>query len=698
MRSLSLFLLAFLLGPVLGAQSFYINKKISEPNRSIGSLTGYAVRLSGDYAFISSPESPYDTSGANPIPRSGFVTIYKQDAQGNWNLNQRIQSSTRSNNGQFGWSLDVDDTTLVVGARQELVGTFFNNGTAHVFKLRNGRWVHEQRLIPDDTTAGPFFGESVAVSGTTIVVGAERNRTDSAGNNTLVNAGAAYVYEYINGSWAYQEKLSAGVRTAGYFGRAVEIDGDRIAISAPEEWVQNGVPLGYYGAVYIFDKDNNGNWNESIHIADSSFRGGAKFLVLRDSMLLRPSENYSANPIFGMGAVFYLKLGATSWMKQQTITAANPNVYDGFGWGLSFDGNRLAVSVPNDDENPQGLDTIAGSGSVFLYNYDPQSDLFSYTQTVVASDRGFPLSELDNFSRRAVAIDGLNLLVGCYFDKQDSLNQGQVLSGGSAYFYDTICNAVFNPISDTICFGDSLLFDGFYLTAGGTYRDVMPLAASNGCDSIVDLSLYVIPEARDSIQVQACQTYTTRGGLKVNQSGFYTDTISFANACDSIIVQDVTVNTVDTSVVRMTGGLKAQAQNATFQWIDCQTGQALTGETRDSLIVGGLTQDRFYAVVVTQNGCSDTSYCFKFERDLSLASLKLAQVELFPNPGSGFEIKSPGDVGVSYVEILDVQGRVLHQIDQPKGRIALNLTEGLYQIRGRLNDGRQFQVSWIYEE
>lgn len=662
----------------VSAQSFYINKKISDPNRTVGSLTGFCVKLSDDFAFIANPESPYDTTGANPVPRAGNVMIYKKDLAGNWNLFQRIQPTNRSFNGQFGWSMDVEDTTLVVGARQELVGTFFNSGSAYVFKLRNGRWVLDQRLIADDTTANPFFGESVAVSGSTIVVGAERNRTDSAGNNLLTNAGAAYVYEYVAGQWQYQEKLSASVRTSSFFGRAVDISGNRIAVSAPEEWVQNGVPLGYYGAVYIFDKDAQGNWNESIHIADSSFRGGAKFIALEDSILIRPSESFGANPIFGRGAVFYLKLGANSWSTVQTLFQNNATSYDGFGWGISFDGQQLAVSVPGEDENPQGLDTIADAGAVYLYDFDKQIDRFVFKQKVVASDRGFPLSELDQFSRRAVAVNGLNLLVGNYFDKQDSLNQNPILSAGSAYFFDTICQVQYNSLADTICQGEQLLFGGQSLNQAGVYYDT--LLTSTGCDSIIDLQLTILPSSNDTIQISACLSYTTLGGVAVNQNGIYADTLQNPFGCDSIVVQDVTINTVDTAVTRTSNYLIANAQNASFQWINCITGQALTGEIKDTLWVPSpRSSTQQYAVVVTQGTCVDTSYCFSFSADISLTSNTRKEIQVFPNPSEGLlNIDWPSKP--EKFRIISTSGQIMREgrFEIGLNKLDLNLVPGTY--------------------
>jgi sugar lactone lactonase YvrE len=69
----------------------------------------------------------------------------------------------------------------------------------------------------------------------------------------------------------------------------------------------------------------------------------------------------------------------------------------------------------------------------------------------------------------------------------------------------------------------------------------------------------------------------------------------------------VTVNTVDTSVTQSGLTLTANATGAAYVWINCNGRIPVTGATHQSFIA---TTQGNYAVIVTQNGCTDTSTCF----------------------------------------------------------------------------------------
>ena len=91
----------------------------------------------------------------------------------------------------FGWSVSVSGSTIVVVAYADDDGGS-NSGSAYVFeKNATGAWAQAAKLVADDAAAGDFFGESVSVSGSTIVVGALGD--DDAGSNS----GSAYVWKLL---------------------------------------------------------------------------------------------------------------------------------------------------------------------------------------------------------------------------------------------------------------------------------------------------------------------------------------------------------------------------------------------------------------------------------------------------------------------------------------------------------------------
>ncbi|PHN01249.1 hypothetical protein CRP01_38240 [Flavilitoribacter nigricans DSM 23189 = NBRC 102662] len=94
-----------------------------------------------------------------------------------------------------------------------------------------------------------------------------------------------------------------------------------------------------------------------------------------------------------------------------------------------------------------------------------------------------------------------------------------------------------------ICSGDTFDWNGVLLDTTGIYTDT--LATASGCDSIIVLDLMVNDVLRDSSFAQICSgdTFDWNGTL-LDTTGIYTDTLATASGCDSIIVLDLAVNDV----------------------------------------------------------------------------------------------------------------------------------------------------------
>ena len=96
-------------------------------------------------------------------------------------------------------------------------------------------------------------------------------------------------------------------------------------------------------------------------------------------------------------------------------------------------------------------------------------------------------------------------------------------------------------IMDTICQGDTLWFGGTPYTQGGVYVDT--LVAANGCDSIVTLTLTMLPSSSYAINDTICMGDTAWvAGVPFTQAGTHTVTVSAANGCDSVITLNLVVN------------------------------------------------------------------------------------------------------------------------------------------------------------
>ena len=164
----------------------------------------------------------------------------------------------------------------------------------------------------------------------------------------------------------------------------------------------------------------------------------------------------------------------------------------------------------------------------------------------------------------------------------------------------------------------------------------------------------------DTIAVDACDPYMAPSGQVWDSTGTYNDTLVNSGGCDSVLTVNLTVTEIDTTILLTLGGgasfAVADTVGATFQWIDCLDGNSpIPGETKPSFVpmVSGS-----YAVIITKNGCSDTTGCIFASVGLPEWATR-SSVKVFPNP-------SDGPVQV--------------QLDEPQGPMTFRLMDGLGRI------------------
>src|SRR3989442_715538 len=144
---------------------------------------------------------------------------------------------------QFGHAVAIEGDTAVVGAPLDSAGNV-NAGAAYVFVRAGATWIEQAKLTAGDAGLKAEFGNAVAISGDTIVVGAH---ADPRGDG--VPEGAAYVFARNGTGWSQQAKLRSADPAASQhqFGAAVAIDGEVVAVGAIGD--EQGGPDA--GAVYV---------------------------------------------------------------------------------------------------------------------------------------------------------------------------------------------------------------------------------------------------------------------------------------------------------------------------------------------------------------------------------------------------------------------------------------------------------------
>ncbi|HZI86739.1 MAG TPA: FG-GAP-like repeat-containing protein, partial [Pyrinomonadaceae bacterium] len=332
---------------------------------------------------------------------------------GTWTQQAKLLANDGAASDKFGQSVAISEDTIVIGAYQANA-PLSNGGAAYVF-VRNGTtWTQQQKLTASDGTADDEFGISVAIAGETIVVGA--HFADLPSN---ASAGSAYVFKRSGTFWTQVQKLipAGGVVLGDLFGESVAMSGGKLAVGSSGA----DVPETAAGSVYVFvesgglytqqqkisipDGTNGDNFGFSVAVEGNTLVGGA------------PQDT----PIVGQpayGAAYVFEFDGAAWTSQGKLTASDGASFDRFGWSVAVSNNVIAVGAREDD-------TVVGADAGSAY-------LFTRTGTTWTEEDKIGPDDAFNGDRFgvSVALSFGNLVVGAAEKNLTSPN-GQ----GAAYFF-----------------------------------------------------------------------------------------------------------------------------------------------------------------------------------------------------------------------------------------------------------------------
>ena len=156
-------------------------EKITDPDGAQNDWFGWSVSIFRETLVVGAVKD--DDEGAD----SGSATVFTRIGS-TWNRQAKLISSGASTSDQFGYSVSIDWDTVVVGANLQGAGSTFDMGSAYVFTRSNTDWFQQAKLRPSDAALSDNFGNSVAISGDTVVVGSYFD--DDGGTNS----GSVYVH------------------------------------------------------------------------------------------------------------------------------------------------------------------------------------------------------------------------------------------------------------------------------------------------------------------------------------------------------------------------------------------------------------------------------------------------------------------------------------------------------------------------
>jgi hypothetical protein len=361
-------------------------KQLAAPVNVNGEF-GTSVAIRGDTIFVGSPRA------FNPPPlilcviekcRHGAVYVFERDEGGvnNFGLVTTLGASDPFNIDDFGYSVAISGDILVVGAVGKDVdlnkdgttdiSTESQVGEAYIFQEDQGgskTWREVKKLFASDAAKKDEFGNSVSISGDTVVIGAfgKAYDTDSDGtvdcdpkyNGPDCSVGAAYIFQKDQGgvdNWGEVKKLLArdGL-SRDFFGGSVAISNDLVAVGF---YAKNEAPA------YLFQRDQGGtnNWGE-IKRFEGVPENNATYVALRGDTVLvgTPYTNGDVNedgtvdctPTFRedecfVGSVSVFRRnegGANNFGLVKRFVAADGARFDEFGYALALDDKTIIVSA-----------------------------------------------------------------------------------------------------------------------------------------------------------------------------------------------------------------------------------------------------------------------------------------------------------------------------------------------------------------
>lgn len=317
---------------------------IVAPNSAATQL-GRSVAIDGDWIVVGLPK--LDKVGVNQV---GGVYLYKRDAINGWPTSptQIIYYPESDTGADFGFAVDLNGDGLIVGAPASDVGGV-NFGAAYIYRLIEGSWVFETRLVSSVPTSSEIYGRTVAICNNHVVVGAP------GGNGAT---GYAHTYYKDNGSWSTGTRITGDTTgTSLNFGFSIKIRGDRMVIGSPGATLHTTITARDGGGRLYYFTYGNGVWTKQSvlqvstdgtkNLTDSEWNSAARLgwavdlHPTKDVILasaVRAGSTSSSGSTFGKAYIFEYNQG--NWGESATspsvISAPNRTSNDYFGYALAF--------------------------------------------------------------------------------------------------------------------------------------------------------------------------------------------------------------------------------------------------------------------------------------------------------------------------------------------------------------------------
>lgn len=408
-----------------------------------------------------------------------------------WTQQAYIKPSNLDADDRFGGAVRVssDGNVMAVAAHYEssnatgINGNQNDNsllraGAVYIFRRTGVTWAQEAYIKPSLTYFGQQFGEAsidLSGDGSTLVVGATRDASDSVGINgsdmqgTTFGSGAAYVFTRTAGVWSQQAYIKAALPgNSDFFGSHVALanDGNTLVVAAAQEasmWqgvaaMANDDSAFAAGAIYVFTRSGV-TWSQDVYIKASNAEAldafGSQVAISGDGSTIAASAageasssrvvngNQASNAAGQSGAIYVFVRSGMTWSQQAYVKASNADPGDSLTFlTLSQNGGLLVAGAPNEQSRATGVNgngnvnVTDGVGAVYVYT----RDITMWRQPIFLKSSN--PDQYDSFARVALSDDGHTLAVGATGEASSApgvngdQNDDSLADSGAVYMFN----------------------------------------------------------------------------------------------------------------------------------------------------------------------------------------------------------------------------------------------------------------------
>jgi hypothetical protein len=435
---------------------------------------GYSVAISGNRVVVG---SPFDDVVAND---AGFVFVYDMSSGTPTTPIAELNEPSGFSNHNFGFSVSIDGTRVAVGSPRTPQGSgnsVLNAGSAYLFDLSSGTPNNPIATFKKPTPASDdFFGTSVAISGTRVVVGVPKDDTAVVNNITvqITDAGSAYVFDASSGTPTVPVATlrNPEPEPSDFFGDRVGISGTRVFVGSYAD--DHGATDA--GSAYVYDLSSGTPTVPVVNLYNPAPAAGDQFAasvaISGTDVAVGASLDDTRGSDVGSAYLFNLASGTPD----APVKILVPGGGDNFGSSAAISGTLLVVGAPNDDTG------ATDAGSAYVY------DLSSGTPTVALAILHNPSPSTGDSFGTAVAISGTRIAVGV------PNKEIPTFDGGTVYVYDLSSGTPTVPVATLNNpapagfdrFGNSVGISGTRVVVGAAMDDAG--ATDSGSAYVYDLS------------------------------------------------------------------------------------------------------------------------------------------------------------------------------------------------------------------